>query len=446
MSSYLRARRPLNLDAVEAANAAVTPRTGGRPLTLETSDAELRNEWMKAYIKAGGKVERVDSNAPADETKPTKDCPCAPIQSIHLESVEFLSDHGLIKDEETAWTNTGILYRTPEWSASGNKSPLTHTMDKPISVRVTLRVEPPGACPETGVLSGISDDGLEFLKEGVTFKGGPVIVELTSKNSLPEAVDQFVLMIEWKAQAEAANGMGTSQNDLYVTMDTPIDAGRDTHGVTVKRMAKAVELVMQADSLNPHHIVEYLMSLLPAYTLVTSPDVPADHHHPPYSRNKTGGAWPIADYLVEAAECQAIVRFVIKVLYQVGCPGEAKNMLVWTDPDIGGGATVLEKEYGGKTLHGRHRDVNGERWYVALAADDAPVGASFSAKSSVMNMYEACLRFRHGGITYYYGGGAGRYNSKDEVIHAFRALVWYAPILDDAGNTNYVVREVVQTY
>jgi hypothetical protein len=55
-----RATRPLNTDAVKAANAAVAAETGGRPLTLGPADAALRKKWMDAYIAAGGKSETIE--------------------------------------------------------------------------------------------------------------------------------------------------------------------------------------------------------------------------------------------------------------------------------------------------------------------------------------------------------------------------------------------------
>ena len=57
MSGYRRAVHPLDPDALQAANDAVAPETGGRPLRLD--ETELRKKWMEAYEAAGGKVEEV---------------------------------------------------------------------------------------------------------------------------------------------------------------------------------------------------------------------------------------------------------------------------------------------------------------------------------------------------------------------------------------------------
>lgn len=69
-----RATRPLNVEAVKAANAAVAGETGGRPLTMGPEDATLRKKWMDAYIAAGGKSEEIapGGGAPGDIKEP---CP-----------------------------------------------------------------------------------------------------------------------------------------------------------------------------------------------------------------------------------------------------------------------------------------------------------------------------------------------------------------------------------
>ena len=45
---YERATRPLDMDAVAAANEAVRAETGGRPLTNQPEDFALRKKWMEA--------------------------------------------------------------------------------------------------------------------------------------------------------------------------------------------------------------------------------------------------------------------------------------------------------------------------------------------------------------------------------------------------------------
>jgi len=212
-------------------------------------------------------------------------------------------------------------------------------------------------------------------------------------------------------------------------------------------MAAAVARVAAANSLDPHEIVSYLMGLLDRYTLQRDPGVPPEFKHPTFF-NTVGGAWPIDAYIEKYAECQAIVRYVRGVLKQVGCPGDATPVVVWADPDIDGGATALEKEIGqGGGLNGKKKKVGNEIWYAALAdTDPEEVGKLFSPDVMGMNNFEACLKFTHGGVTKYYGGGAGAYDSPAEVIQAFFALVWTTAENDSSGNTNYRIQEIVHRY
>lgn len=78
--SNRRATRPLNVEAIAAANAALAGETGGRPLTMGPEDAALRKKWMDAYIAAGGKSETIEpgSKKPGDVEIP---CPRANSQT-----------------------------------------------------------------------------------------------------------------------------------------------------------------------------------------------------------------------------------------------------------------------------------------------------------------------------------------------------------------------------
>ncbi len=78
---YRRAKRPLNPDAVAAANAAVAGETGGRLLTMGPEDADLRKKWMDAYIRAGGAYDIV---APTGKTPAAPTTPCPAPGLAHL--------------------------------------------------------------------------------------------------------------------------------------------------------------------------------------------------------------------------------------------------------------------------------------------------------------------------------------------------------------------------
>jgi hypothetical protein len=440
-----RATPPLDPAAEKAANDAIASETGGRPLTMGPEDEELREKWMDAYEAAGGKVEETGGGPKHDPTDPVMPCPKR-LLTLELISLRFWSDYGLIKNEETKWTNTGSRYPVPEWvSGRAVASPIVHNLEKNVKLDLTFKGGPPGACAEQGTIEGTGPEGITFTKD-VTFKPGKQTVTLTSPEKTPKEVKELDMSISWSAATELASYSGSTQNETYLTMARPMDEKHQEDGVTKNRAKTAVGLVGQAASLEPHKIVESLMARFPFYTLKRHPDVPVEHKHPTYF-NSTGGAWPMAEFADKSGECQAIVRLVRGVLKQVGCPGEAKTYVVWSDPNVNNGNTVLEAEYPKRTLHDRDKTVNGVVWSAALAdRDPIAVDTVFTPDTMGMNTFEACLRFAHGGSTKYYGGGAGIYDSYEEVIHAFFALVWFSWETDAVGNTNYRIQEIVQRY
>lgn len=93
-----RAERPLDPDAVRAADAAIAEKTGGRPLTLGPEDADLRRQWMDAYLAAADK--KRDPGAPAagrDDTagadhhpdEVVKDCPFSATLIVEVTYVPY---------------------------------------------------------------------------------------------------------------------------------------------------------------------------------------------------------------------------------------------------------------------------------------------------------------------------------------------------------------------
>ncbi|MBS1824893.1 MAG: hypothetical protein JST93_06205 [Acidobacteria bacterium] len=445
--SNRRALKPIDQEAARAADEAIAAETGGRPLTMGREDAALRERWMDAYVANGGKLQG-DRSKPAvrkpDPTDPVQPCPKR-LEWIRLITLHYETDHGLLKDEETQWTNTGDLYPTPHWEEGMDEAhPISHNMDEKVDLQLTFEAGPEDACAESGDITGIGPDGIQFNTK-TTIAPGTLSVRLTSNRKLPREVAEYYLSIDWTVKTPPASYSGNTGGWCYLTMDDPREEGEPEDGVTRKRISKAVTLVQEANSLRPHSIVNYLMKLFPFYELARNPVVPNEIKHPSFFNNK-GGSWNMADYMDLGGECQAIVRFVRGILLQVGCPGKAEAVVVWADPNVESGTKALEAPHGTLTLHGRRKQVNGVNWYISLAdRDPVSVGSKFTPDEMGMNNFEACLRFTHSGTTKYYGGGAGIYDSHDEVIHAFHALVWHS--FDYEGSTlYYVIQEIVQRY
>lgn len=381
-------------------------------------------------------------------------CPtCQPISAITVFSLEFLSDHQLLKNDRTDWKDSGARYPKPDWSVNNaQQSPVSHNMDQQVQLKVTLKVDPPDACAEVGTLEGSGPGEMIFPPISTTFQPGlnpPLVVTSTSK--LPVAVARLAFTTQWTMRGKSGQFTSSSSTECFVTVSTPLNEGWQEDGVTYKRMAAAVDLVSPISVTDrnkfPFDIVGSLMAKIPYYTLKRDPAVPLSYHHPQYF-NTEGGAWPICDYINKYAECQAIVRWGRGIIKQIGCPGEAKAVVIWADPDRNHGGEVLEAPLGTPTLHNHAtKKIRGHDCHVALAAaDSVSVGTEFDTDASVMNMYEACLKFTYAGKTKYYGGGAGVYNNKEEVIKGFKALVWYRAIVRPSGVVKLRVEEVVHVY
>jgi hypothetical protein len=281
---------------------------------------------------------------------------------------------------------------------------------------------------------------------------------------LPEEIQKLKETLTWEVEVSGKTFTSRSgPHTVYVTYDAPKsfpdreeidfdDPGKpgtfplQPLGVTLKRLDKAVELAEPGDTteevertvfafnpaapaklketkvkLNrPHVIVRTLMRVIKDYELEADASLKAVNH-PVYMNSGVGGAWPITDYPDAKAECQAIVRWVGSMLTQLGVPGTAETFHVFAKATAPFDADESPKKrgYGG-----------------TLALTDGPiadsdVGKVFppshkvinGRKSMGFNEYEACLKFTFGGLSLYYGGGAGVYDSKEAVLRAFTALV-----------------------
>jgi hypothetical protein len=394
-------------------------------------------------------------------------CPKKKIQ-LKIVELEFSSDHAMLKDNNVDWKNTGSLYTKPDWTAV-KSNPISHSMKKKISAKLAVEVIPPDASNEKGRLVGkipktkgiIFDLGkIEFDPSKVNGRNEFTIV---SKKNLRPRIRKLNLNLEWIASTERSfrkfKHIGTTQNNLYITMDKPKDEGKPEDGVTLKRMKKAVELVSSVKpnkgEIKPHSVVKHLMSKFPYYELESDPSIPYAYNHPRYlddmdmgvyPQRDLGGAWLMAENISATGECQAICRFVRGVLNQIGCPGTVEIVVIWSDPIVHSGNTVLEDQWGIGGL-GSHpgKIVVGRRWYATLA-DSLVKEGKFIAKRVGRNNFEACLKFTHGGKTLYYGGGAGAYKKREDVIHAFYALIWVSERTHPSGEVRWFCEKVVKKY
>lgn len=357
----------------------------------------------------------------------------------------------MLNDNAANWTDAGQPYSEPEW-ATGRQHPVSHDMDSHVVLEVELAVGPANASMELGAMFA-EGSGLDFESPMVEFEPGAMSITLTSKEPLSaeiRAVDlSLAWSIEWwRGDMNATLTPAATSNVSYMTMSKPrLDTWED--GATRRRMTRAVEWVEPLGTIDPHRIVEDLFRRVPNYTLHRNENVPASYGHPAYF-NDDSGAWPLTDYPQYAAECQAIVRMVRAIAHQIGLPGKTDVVVIWTDPNVNGGQTVLEAAHGEGGLGGRVRHRNGVCEHPKLADMAVEVGTTYQdvPGNPGMNNFEACMRYEHAGEVVYHAGGAGTFDAIDDIIGVFWGLVWIRkqcnPDADDADT--FTVTEIVHTW
>jgi len=414
--------------------------------------------------------------------------PCLALQ-VRIVRLSFVSDHGLLTDYDLPYTNLdrwlpgGTRYKVKapsEW-AEDHSFPISQTKNTRLSVIPEFEISTPQAAAVQAEVQARAITELlgigprpEWAFDGTTtFQGRTSArTSLTANAPLADLVTQHFRSLFWDVTIRGCtyHAGSTSLHHVYATYGTPVPGGApqktpygadppvDEEGITEHRMRAAVVLAerqiqrLSATERNdPHTIVQALMALVRAYTLRRDPAVPIEFDHPRYYPDlrknedgtpwpRRGGAWPIADYYANYAECQAICRFVRGVLMQIGCPGTAEVVVVYADENVGNGKTALEDSmvpedtradrYAGNQLSlGLNRDqgrtVADHKEFQALAADVVTVGEIIDP-GQILNMFEACLKFTHGGVTRYYGGGmpGSALGSAQEVLKtAFSSLV-----------------------
>jgi hypothetical protein len=202
------------------------------------------------------------------------------------------------------------------------------------------------------------------------------------------------------------------------------------------------ETGLPMDRDDPHTIVRAVLAICENYTL-RGDLLLAEYAHASYfNRDRTPvGSWPILHWRNEAAECQAIVRLVRAVALAIGLPGTIELVAVYARPDVDGGKTPIvdlllpldsdPAKYplghfrAGLSRGPRHPDPRRSHQRAALTDRVVAVGQEVGPYE-VFNNYEACLRFRHGGRIFYYGGGIPdvAHRTPEDVLKQFQQLVW----------------------
>lgn len=177
-------------------------------------------------------------DTPSEAFSPTAGEVTVILYRVSLKSIEFISDHQEMNNNNSDWTGSGSPMSVPEW----NTSPVTNvaisqSKNTQLSVKVTVKVEPAGLPFE---LIGVgSANYFNFHSSGYTSDGNFQYIQITSDASLPNMVKSISSSNEISWYAKFTNNnyyapLGESgPHIVYVTYAVPID----TLTITEKRLS-----------------------------------------------------------------------------------------------------------------------------------------------------------------------------------------------------------------
>jgi Domain of unknown function (DUF4157) len=362
-------------------------------------------DLLAAGLATGGTVTKAESKEPG----------------TRLRSLDFVSDHGVMRNNSKDWSNEGKPYPQPDWeiseSAETRSGAISHTMGRPLEIDLGFDVAPVTAAPETVNLSGKgSSPFLDFSATGSFGGGTGKRQHMMSSNNLPAKVAAYTNQsIDWTIKwGKWEHPIGTTGPlDIYATIDKPLRS--DT--VTTKRMAKAVELVASAPTLKPHDVVKTIMFTWTRFNL----DV------------RYANEWDLAADMRTGAQCIDLVRFVQSVIGTVRLPGLAEAVIIWAQPSAPW--TAIETPWGmaGGMSSGLIPPYPGQPTWHAMLLD-----GDFRP-----NNYEAALKFTADGFTKYYPGGVRSVlDHPDQVLRVFNCLAWFRVV----GGGQYAITDVPGPY
>lgn len=250
------------------------------------------------------------------------------VVKVEMLSIDFTSDHNLLRDEATSWTAEGAAFTGAEWTNTGTNHPISHTKDIAPTATFKMKVTPATAPNFTLTLDGDgSIDSFKYHKEQV-LAGGTTDVSITANGKLPNKVciEEHTIVWKYKVTANGSTSECTLPNSgphkAFVTLATPITATTPyvtPNKPTVKRMQA---VCTWADGATSDLQVG---DKIAAYCLANDP--PAFYL---YGIVPLGGPfWIVMDG--GAYQCVDLAYFMQAACGQVGTPGEIGFCYATTD-------------------------------------------------------------------------------------------------------------------
>jgi hypothetical protein len=309
-----------------------------------------------------------------------------------ITSVDFTSDHNLLLNNNTDWTDSGARYPSTEWiRGSTTNSPISQTKNTSLVLKVKVTVCPAGV---TFNLNGSGGDAYTtFVATNIASTGADQEVTLTANAPLPNQIATLAKSISWTVTVNglscASDTATSGPHKIYVTYGTPAGSA-----VTERRMAWTVT---KCDGeITRHGCVTKIHDGVGNYNLNRA--IPPDP------------LWLIAGG--DPAQCYELAGFYGLATHLIGITG---GDVVYIYPKLN--KTVKETLAQGDD---ETRVISSPPHLATTTHNDVNLieVMGFADMQGGVNHFEACFKFTAPAGTKYYAGGAGIYNTSQEVMNA----------------------------
>ena len=146
------------------------------------------------------------------------------VVSSELKSIEFTSDHNLLKKTPTttnAWADSTEPFEPVEWIPDVRTNPISHTKNLRLQANVTLRVQPPGV--RFDLIGSGSQPYVNLTSTNNVSTTNDQVVPVTAEAVLPDHVGVLSHTLDWKIRVAGSDCSGASSgpHKIYLTYGTP---------------------------------------------------------------------------------------------------------------------------------------------------------------------------------------------------------------------------------
>ncbi len=346
-----------------------------------------------------------------------------------VQTVEFTSDHNLLRDNRTDFLKSGERFKDVEWNRPDNYNvPITHTRDQKLTLKlgVDLTNIPNGT---NFTIRGASSTEAFRFQSGVLQAAGPrQTITLTATNALPSQVQRLEGTIGWflKLNPGAANekeiSLGNTRHRVYTTFGRPnvgatagSPEGQPGQQVTEIRINLAVErasaafeeAVANSGSTNPK-VARIVLELTQQHVFNLMKNV-AMFTDPVEKGWLVPGSWQQEDANgKKGSDCISGAKFVEAVVKMIGFEG----------------VTIETKAYFAKSVAEPTKAVEGPVPFIERA--NGKERALLFDSGENHNNFEATIVLTQGDRTLYFPLGAGRlvFDHPDKVLTLFKFFAW----------------------